>query len=198
MSQTQHSAEITIINAETVRQYARGGLNAEDRAMVEEILLDDDRARELVESGAPTDNIEPLFGLALEYARSAMESCGKSVAYYEMLAQLGEPATVKEYAQSRFGSRWAMLDDIRAAIPPNKRGLVEFVHVQPSGANRSPTALIAAANEEDNRLLTQLSAAFRVVAPPLWKARIAKHITQIERDKTKVAWLTSAFAQVPV
>ena len=71
MSQTQHSAEITIINAETVRQYARGGLNAEDRAMVEEILLDDDRARELVESGAPTDNIEPLFGLALEYARSA-------------------------------------------------------------------------------------------------------------------------------
>lgn len=195
MTYPEPCMEVTIVNAETVRCYARQTLPPQDNTLVEEILLDDDRARALVEEET-VDAPALLSGRARKKAKEALSACSEAVACYELLAKSGSAPTVRQFASSRFSKRWALLDEIRNALPAQDRNVIQTVTI--STAEKSePDATKTAfeqATAQDAHLVSRLYDAFWEKASPLWKAQIAKRIAEIHDDKSRIRWLTSAFA----
>lgn len=187
--------EVTIVDAETVRRYAKETLPPQEKTLVEETLLDDDRARALVEA----ETVEApahLSGGARKKAKQALKTCSKAVACYEMLAKSGSMPTVRQFAKSRFSERWALLEEIRNALPAKDRNVIQSVNVSAAneGEPNATKKAIEQATAQDTRLVSRLYDAFWEKASPLWKAKIAKRIAEIHDDKTRICWLANAFA----
>ncbi|MEM8771300.1 MAG: hypothetical protein AAGD92_06600 [Pseudomonadota bacterium] len=185
--------EITIVDADTVRLYAKEKLPSAEKTLVEETLLDDDRARALVEEEVDEDASNLLSGKARNKAKKALLACPQSVACYEMLANVDGPPTVQQFAQSQFSKRWALLSEIREALPAEDRSAIQSLRTPVPNIHKAEKA-VKEATMQDAHLLDRLHDAFWEKACPLWKARIAKRIAEIHDDKARISWLTNAFA----
>ncbi len=190
MSQSNAQVELIIVSEADVRSYAKNQLSADQHDVIEEALLGDERAREVVQTHAPPIYELPVASELQGKLQSTLEKCKASVVSYELLSRAPGPDTVSRFAMSRFLSRWKLFDEIERATNPDNDEIASIDKLQGADiADASVEYMVSSTTKWDFQLIEALHKAFATANRPAWKAQIADWISNIEVDINQISWL---------
>ncbi|WP_411820873.1 hypothetical protein ABFZ85_06730 [Hyphococcus formosus] len=178
--------ELNIVTMDDVQQYVDGRLPANRRNMIEETLIEDDRVREYITAKAdgpqePTDETIDLLG-------KAVTPCNDTIAKYQDLTLSESGERITDFVKGRLWGRRRLLDQLlslsRVSEPANDQDDGAF-------SNFEPSKCVALAALADLELMIQLRSAFDAAKSPLWKAKIAGWISDVDNDRLRISWLAS-------
>ena len=194
----RHTAkvEVNIVSSAVIKKYAHDDLQDDSIDIVEQTLLDDERAREVVTAEAPPPTPELLNCEAKQALRDCADLCQETVVRYETLSRKDGPETIVGFAESRFGARWQMLYEMKKLSEEEnaESDSVSVINGAPIPEDESLRVAVNTAVEKDNLLEQKLVSAFDLTAAPSWKAKIADWAARVQADRSRIAWLQSAFA----
>lgn len=195
MSQNRTRLELNFVTTSQVRRYAENRLLAQDaREAVEQALLDDDRARDLVREHAEPQEPEPVPISAKERLEEVLDCCRRALVCYEALARTADVKTVSAFACQRFKDRWVLYEKIRKTVEPHGADDVEVLNGADIDA-ASLKSVVDQAVRRDGALLSSLERAFQAPCGPKRKADIADWISAVEPGVYQVSWLKSVFSK---
>ncbi len=194
MAQSNAKLEVIIVSVSDVRDYAENQLPKDQHEVIEDTLLDDDRARRVVHEHAEPLESQPVAEDLSAELRKALKVCQECVVNYELLSRASAPETVVRFGASRFTERWKLLAEMLRAIETSRVGapMVATLDGQ-DGDDLAMENIVNAASERDFELAEVLHEAFEVTQTPAWKAQIAEWISNIRSDIGQISWLKSAF-----
>ncbi|MEX6633396.1 hypothetical protein [Hyphococcus lacteus] len=180
--------ELNIVTMDDVRLYAENRLPSCRREIVEQTLIEDDRVRDFVE--AKSDGPEKPAEETMSQLKASLGACDDSISCYRSLANSEVPAKVSEFAQSRVWARRRLLDRLVAltGVTEAHEGGTKATAFQ----NNETSEKIASVVRADLGLMIKLRSAFDSAKAPLWKARIASWISDVDNDRLRISWLSSA------
>lgn len=186
--------EVCILTADVVRRYARGELPSNLCMEVEEMLLDDDRARRLVRALAPPNAGAELPRLTADNIGAAEDACAALVHICQVLRDKASALTLRQFARLQLLHAEGILADMRRSYSRTPAAASAARSGQ-SGktAGLTPWALLARAGRAERMLSNALRAAYRSPSPPFWKARLAAWISRVEIAHCDIAWLDLVF-----
>ncbi|MEO1135293.1 MAG: hypothetical protein AAFW68_01620 [Pseudomonadota bacterium] len=194
MLQQKNKVELRILTETDVRDYAENRLPAEDYSAVEETLLEDDRARRLVNLHAAPIQGLPVAGEFKDRLRDVLRSCRGCIVSYELLSRAKGPETLKKFGASRFSERWRLLDEVARVAEPGQENHAAALKVHGNPIEKVGVAdMVNVAREHDFLLAEALHEAFEATKTPGWKAQIAEWISAVRNDIGEILWLKSAF-----
>ncbi len=185
---------LSIVTARDVKRYAENSLPESQRLDVELTLLDDDRARELVLQTANHDaNSSPSSAMKGALV-SALVVCRKCVEDYNAMLRIDEgPPDILSFARKRAAPREELITEISGLLtsdaartaPPLRAG---------NGEDAIDCALaVRRVLKRESELAKELRLAFSVTQAPVWKAKTAGWIAQIDNDLFRLTRLAQAF-----
>ena len=108
--------ELGIVTANDVNRYVENSLSESGRKVIEQTLLDDERARQLVIEKSDKDEAPPLAEDAVEKLASTVEVCQQCLVGYEVLQSGDGPAPFLDFAADRFVKRWTYRSAIAGPV----------------------------------------------------------------------------------
>lgn len=194
MSQQKDQIELRILTETDVRDYAENRLPAEDHEAVEETLLEDDRARRLVNRHAEPIEDLPIASEFRDRLRNVLRNCRGCIVSYELLSRAEGPETLVKFGTSRFSERWRLLDDVARVAEPRQDNNAAALKIHGNPIEKVDVAdIVNVAREHDFLLAEALHEAFEATKTPGWKAQIAEWISAVRNDIGEILWLKSAF-----
>lgn len=186
--------EVNFLSARDVERYAlRQPQSAEDREAVEQLLIDDDRARKLVAALATPCADEELTDSFIAQVSEAIDACRNALAHYELLIQCHGPETLIEFAMDRFGARWAWLSVLSRMAPDSAtHSFLRFRLPGFTTFNASKEQILQRAGDSDDILHVSLEKTFAAASGPAEKATLSNLIDALSMDRRRVAWLGHA------
>lgn len=180
--------ELNIVTMDDVRLYAENRLPSHRREIVEQTLIEDDRVRDFVEAKA--DGPEKPAEETVTQLQATLDACEDSISCYQSLAGSAAPEKLSEFARSRVWVRRRLLDRLVAltGVLEARESKTEAV----SSQNNDASEKIASVVQADLGLMIKLRSAFDSAKAPLWKARIASWISDVDNDRLRISWLSSA------
>lgn len=186
--------ELLIVTESAVRDYAESQLPEEDHEAIEDTLLEDDRARRLVDRHAPSIASQPVAEDLQRCLLDALSSCQGCVATYELLSRVPGPETLAKFARSRFSARWKLLHEMAGITKAYRGRKASVFNINDKPAEKvSVEDIVFIARENDILLAEALHEAFEATQIPAWKAQLAEWISAIRDDMGQIFWLKSAF-----
>lgn len=187
--------EVCIVTADIVRRYAHGSLPSSLCGEVDDLLLQDERARDLVRALAPRAGRSKPPQPAANKIGESRDACAALVDIYQTLRNEAAPPTVRQFADLQSSTFQSLLADMRqtfSAAPAAVSG-VQTVGLE-NAAQPSIWALLMRAGAAETRLSEALCAAYRSpLLRPFWKAQIAAWISRVEAAHCEIIWLDLVF-----
>lgn len=202
MTHANHSVELNIIAASDVRRYAADVLLPQPkREAVEHVLLDDDRARNLVVkvSKRCPKSMSRQFEVKLRQACNAGMNAVN--AYYALAGMNDASSRTRAFAASRIRSRKSLLQSLGKLLPQEQAASLNVQARSISGLNstqHSHADLAERIAELDRLFVRALRACFNAPSHPYYKAKIASLIAVIENEHDRIHWNRDPLNRTPV
>ncbi len=176
--------ELGFVSTSDVKRYAENSLPERRHKAIEQTLLDDERARQLVIEKTGADNIPSPSAITAEKLALSVDACQKCLVRYEMIAAGDGTAPLQAFAADRFVKRWSLLQTIRQLLVEDAGASNAIGEFQENAGE--PHAIgdldVDQIIHNDSILAARLRAAFDAASVPFWKARLAGWIATIDND----------------
>lgn len=192
MRQQNSQLEVTIISEAAVREYAQSNGEFGEKTLIDETLIQDDRARRVVRKHSKSLHDQPVSDDLSEHLKAGLNNCQNTVVGYELLSRTAVPPTIAQFATSRFEQRWRLLNEIRQALPSANDDINVDI-LEASENTEESLQIIKATAKRDEQLAGTLREALDVADLPAWKAQIAEWISNVESDLGQISWLSNGF-----
>lgn len=190
MAHANHSIELNIVAASDVRRYAADILLPQPkREAVEHVLLDDDRARDLVVQVSkrfPKNMTRQLEAKSRQACKAGMDAVN---AYYALIRTNGACSRTRTLAACRIHLRKSLLQSLQSLLPHSEAAAINSESVSSSVlAGKSERFLPEEVAKLDFLFIRALRACFHAPSHPYYKAKFANFIAVMNNEYEQIHW----------
>lgn len=193
MSKSSHAATLVVFSREDLRDYAQGRLDKADAKDIETLLLEDDRARQILRNLCRRAQLWSLTAADASLLRECVVASLSLARAYASIGAASVSDTIRKFASGRASVRLDALGPLAAMLGVDEKPSGPGLQDQSGVPNDLGLSRISEAKEKDREIWAKHEKLYLRPLSPEWKTLLADWISMLRNDADRVVWLSSAF-----